>query len=132
MALPNTKETRGIIGRAQLAKMKEGAVIVNAGRGSAIDTEALCDALESGHILGAGLDVTDPEPLPPGHRLWSLEGAMITPHVAGGRNMGETGQHVMDLNLKNAARFVKGERLLSLVDKATGYRSLGPEKPGAF
>jgi phosphoglycerate dehydrogenase-like enzyme len=104
--------------------MKEGAVIVNAGRGSAIDTEALCDALESGHILGAGLAVTDPEPLPPGHRLWTLEGAVITPHVAGGRNMGETGQYVMKLNLENAARFVKGEPLLSLVDKATGYRSV--------
>jgi phosphoglycerate dehydrogenase-like enzyme len=125
MALPNTKETRGIIGRAQLAAMKEGAVIVNAGRGSAIDTEALCDALESGRILGAGLDVTDPEPLPQDHRLWSLEGAVITPHVAGGRSMDETGQYVMDLNLKNAARFVKGERLLSLVDKATGYRCSG-------
>jgi phosphoglycerate dehydrogenase-like enzyme len=124
LALPDTGETRGIIGREQLSMMKEGAVIVNAGRGSAIDTEALCDALESGHILGAGLDVTDPEPLPRGHRLWQLEGAAITPHVAGGRNMSETGHYVMKLNLENAARFVKGERLVSLVDKTTGYRAL--------
>jgi phosphoglycerate dehydrogenase-like enzyme len=104
--------------------MKEGAVIVNAGRGTAIDLEALCDSLESGRILGAGLDVTDPEPLPPGHRLWTLEGAVITPHVAGQRNMAETGRYVMELNLENAARFVRGERLRSLVDKATGYRSV--------
>jgi phosphoglycerate dehydrogenase-like enzyme len=124
LALPGVAETRGIIGRERLARMKEGAVIVNGGRGSAIDTESLCDALESGHILGAALDVTDPEPLPAEHRLWKLEGAVITPHVAGGRNMAETAEHIMALNLENAARFVKGERLISLVDLKTGYRVL--------
>jgi phosphoglycerate dehydrogenase-like enzyme len=124
LALPGVAETRGIIGRDRLAKMKEGAVIVNGGRGSALDTEALCDALESGHILGAALDVTDPEPLPEGHRLWKLEGAVITPHIAGGRNMAETAGHIMALNLENAAHFVKGERLASLVDLKTGYRVL--------
>jgi phosphoglycerate dehydrogenase-like enzyme len=122
LALPGVKETQGIIGRAQLAGMKKEAVIVNGGRGSAIDTEALCDALESGHIFAAALDVTSPEPLPEGHRLWKLEGAVITPHIAGGRNMSETGQYMMDLNLENAARFVRGERLASLVDLKTGYR----------
>jgi phosphoglycerate dehydrogenase-like enzyme len=122
LALPGVKETQGIIGRAQLAKLKRGALIVNGGRGTVVDTEALCDALESGHILGAALDVTSPEPLPEGHRLWKLEGAVITPHIAGGRNMAETGQYMMNLNLENAARFVKGERLSSLVDIKTGYR----------
>jgi phosphoglycerate dehydrogenase-like enzyme len=102
--------------------MRDGAVIINGGRGSAIDTEALCDALESGHLGGAGLDVTMPEPLPPGHRLWKIENAVITPHVAGGRNMPETGEHCMQLNLRNAARFIKGETLESLVDVKTGYR----------
>jgi phosphoglycerate dehydrogenase-like enzyme len=122
LALPGVKETQGIIGRARLAGMKEGAVIVNGGRGSAIDTEALCDALESGHIFAAALDVTSPEPLSEGHRLWKLEGAVITPHIAGGRNMRETGRYMADLNLENAARFVRGERLASLVDLKTGYR----------
>jgi phosphoglycerate dehydrogenase-like enzyme len=122
LALPGVAETRGIIGRDRLAKMREGAVIVNGGRGSAIDTEALCDALESGHILGAALDVTDPEPLPEGHRLWKLEGAVITPHIAGGRNMAETAGHIMTLNLENAARFIGGDKLASLVDLKTGYR----------
>jgi phosphoglycerate dehydrogenase-like enzyme len=122
LALPGVKETQGIIDRARLAALKKGAVIVNGGRGSAIDTEALCDALESGHISGAALDVTNPEPLPEGHRLWKLEGAVITPHIAGGRNMAETGQYMMKLNLENAARFIKGERLASLVDLKTGYR----------
>jgi phosphoglycerate dehydrogenase-like enzyme len=130
LALPGVEETRGIIGRARLARMKEGAVIVNGGRGSAIDTEALADALESGHIFAAALDVTSPEPLPEGHRLWKLEGAVISPHVAGGRNMTETGQYMMELNLKNAARFVRGEKLISLVDLNTGYR-IPDERPGA-
>jgi phosphoglycerate dehydrogenase-like enzyme len=124
LILPGIRETEGIISRERLGRMKRGALIVNAGRGSAIDTEALCDALESGQIGGAGLDVTAPEPLPEGHRLWKLEGAVITPHVAGGRNMPETAQHIMRLNLENAARFVKGERLRSLVDIKTGYRVL--------
>jgi phosphoglycerate dehydrogenase-like enzyme len=124
LALPGVKETRGIINRNRLNRMKEGAVIVNGGRGSAIDTEALCDALESGRLLGAALDVTDPEPLPPDHRLWKLEGALISPHIAGGRSMAETGRYMTRLNLENATRFVKGERLASLVDIKTGYRIL--------
>jgi len=124
MAVPGTKETAGLIGRGQLAKMKKDAVIVNAGRGFSIDTEALCDALESGNLGGAGLDVTDPEPLPAGHRLWKLENAVITPHVAGFRFMKETGEYIMQINLENARRFVAGESLKSLVDYKTGYRML--------
>ena len=124
MAVPGTRDTAGLIGRAQLAKMKKGAVIINDGRGSCIDTEALCDALESGNLEGAGLDVTDPEPLPAGHRLWKLENAVITPHVAGFRFMKETGEYIMEINLENARRFVQGEPLKSLVDYKTGYRML--------
>jgi phosphoglycerate dehydrogenase-like enzyme len=121
LAVPATKGTAGLIGRRQLAKMKPDAVIINAGRGSAIDTEALCDALETGALGGAGLDVVESEPLPPGHRLWKLENAVITPHVAGGRHMKETGEYIMRLNLDNARRFVRGEPLESLVDFSTGY-----------
>ena len=121
LAVPATKETTGLIGRSQLAKMKQDAVIINVGRGSAIDTEALCDVLESGRLGGAGLDVTNPEPLPPEHRLWKLENAVITPHVAGGESMRETSQLLKKLYLENARRFVLGERLQSLVDYNTGY-----------
>ena len=64
--------------------------MLNVGRGSAIDTEALCDALEATPTLFAGLDVTDPEPLPPDHRLWRLKNAFITPHVSGGHHLPET------------------------------------------
>lgn len=122
--VPETKDTIGLIDRFKLARMKHDAVIINAGRGSAIDTEALCDALESNALGGAGIDVTDPEPLPRGHRLWKLENAVITPHTAGGRYMNETDQYMMQLNLENAGRFVRGEILKSLVDYKTGYRQL--------
>lgn len=121
LIIPETKETTGLMGRPQLAKMKHGAVLINAGRGSAVDTEALCDALESGALGAAGLDVTDPEPLPADHRLWKLENALITPHVAGARSMLETYQYIMKHSLENARRFVRGEALESLVDYKTGF-----------
>ena len=122
LLIPGTKDNTGIFGKSQLAKMKKDAVLINCGRGPLVDTEALCDALESGVIAGAALDVTDPEPLPAGHRLWKMENAVITPHVAGGTWMKETGQYIMKLNLENARRFVKGEALESQVDYKTGYR----------
>jgi len=121
LTIPGTKENNGLFGRAKLAKMKKDAVLINGGRGTVIDTEALCDALESGALGGAGLDVTDPEPLPPEHRLWKLENAFITPHVSGYRFMPETGRYIMKHNLENARRFVRGEALDSLVDYKTGY-----------
>ena len=121
LALPATAETAGFIGRSQLALMKKDAVIINAGRGSTIDTEALCDALEANALGGAALDVTDPEPLPKGHRLWKLENAVITPHVAGFRYMKETGRYVMKINLENTRRFICGEPLINMVDPVTGY-----------
>ncbi|MCD8498931.1 MAG: NAD(P)-binding domain-containing protein [Clostridiales bacterium] len=83
LTLPETPQTVHLINRERLARMKPGAVLLNVGRGNAIETEALCDALVAGHLGGAGLDVTDPEPLPADHRLWSLPNAMITPHVSG-------------------------------------------------
>ena len=122
LIVPGVAANRGLMGRERIARMKQGAIIINAGRGSAIDTDALCDALESGALDGAGLDVTDPEPLPPGHRLWAMENAVITPHVAGGRHMIETGLHIMALNLENAARFIRGQDLKSRIDLNTGYR----------
>jgi phosphoglycerate dehydrogenase-like enzyme len=122
LIVPGTKDTVGLIGRAQLAKMKKDAVIINACRGAVLDTEAVCDALESGALGGAGLEVTEPEPLPPGHRLWKLENAVITPHISGGRHLPATFRSIMDLCLENSRRFIKGEKLKSLVDFRTGFR----------
>jgi phosphoglycerate dehydrogenase-like enzyme len=80
--LPLTAETRGLVGAELLARLKPGALLVNASRGAVVDTPALMAALKDGRIRAA-LDVTDPEPLPDGHPLWSMPGVLITPHVAG-------------------------------------------------
>lgn len=77
-----TDETRGLIGREALDAMPHGTVVVNVARGAIVDTDALVDALESGRLGGAGLDVTDPEPLPPNHPLWTAPNCIVTPHVA--------------------------------------------------
>ena len=122
LIVPGVQSNSSLIGKAQLAKMKKDAVIVNCGRGTSIDTAALCDALESGKIGAAGLEVTDPEPLPSDHKLWKLENALITPHVAGGRHLRNTTENIMKLNLENARRFLKGEAMESVVNIKTGYR----------
>jgi len=80
--LPATKETYHLLDAAFLSRLRDGAVVVNAGRGNAVDTDALIAELSSGR-LRAALDVTDPEPLPPGHPLWSAPNLLLTPHVAG-------------------------------------------------
>ena len=80
--LPATEETRHLVDAGFLARLRDGSVVVNAGRGSSVDTDALLAELTSGR-LRAALDVTDPEPLPPGHPLWAAPGLLLTPHVAG-------------------------------------------------
>ncbi len=124
VTLPGTPETRGMLGKERIGKMKPGAVVLNVGRGYLLDTEALCDALESGRLGGAGLDVTEPEPLPKGHRLWGLPTAVITPHVSGGYHLWETHERIVDIFVENLGRFLRGEALKNLVDFETGYRKL--------
>jgi phosphoglycerate dehydrogenase-like enzyme len=82
LALPASERTRGIIGDAELSALPDGALVVNVGRGTLIDTDALVDHVRRGRIR-AGLDVTDPEPLPADHPLWQLPGVLISPHVGG-------------------------------------------------
>lgn len=124
VTLPGTDATRGLMSRERLAKMKEGAVLLNVGRGFIVDTEALCDALERGHLSGAGVDVTDPEPLPPTHRLWNIPTAVVTPHISGFYHLRETHERIVDIFLENLRHFQAGEPLRNLVDFATGYRKL--------
>ena len=124
VTLPGTDATRGLMSRERLAKMKEGAVLLNVGRGFIVDTEALCDALERGHLSGAGVDVTDPEPLPPTHRLWNIPTAVVTPHISGFYHLRETHERIVGLFLENLRHFQAGEPLRNLVDFATGYRKL--------
>lgn len=124
ITLPGTDATRGLMSRERLAKMKEGAVLLNVGRGFIVDTEALCDALERGHLSGAGVDVTDPEPLPPTHRLWNIPTAVATPHISGFYHLRETHERIVGIFLENLRHFQAGEPLRNLVDFATGYRKL--------
>ena len=89
-----------------------------------MDTEALCDALEQGRIAGAGLDVTDPEPLPPGHRLWKAPNVVITPHISGLYHLQETHERIVGIAAENLAAFLEGRPMRSLVDRSTGYRAV--------
>jgi len=122
LSLPSTPATYHLFDAGRLAKMKPGAFFVNVGRGDAVVTDDLCDALESGHLGGAAVDVTEPEPLPEGHRLWGIRSAIVTPHVSGFYHLDETYERSVNIAAENLARFVNGQELLSLVDRATGYR----------
>ncbi|GAA3191676.1 hypothetical protein GCM10020255_091340 [Rhodococcus baikonurensis] len=119
IAAPATPATRHLVGRAQLAEMQPHSWVINVARGSLVDTDALVEAIESEQIGGAGLDVTDPEPLPDGHPLWDLTNAIITPHDSNppGVRPAAFADHVS----KNVTRFAKGEALAALVDPVAGY-----------
>lgn len=119
VAAPSTPETRGMIGREQLALCKPEALLINVARGDLVDSGALLGALRAGRIGGAGLDVTDPEPLPHGHPLWDEPDVIITPHLGGAaspRYMSRLARHVAD----NAARFAAGETPRHLVQIQAG------------
>ena len=122
VTLPGTPATRGLLNRRRIESMKPGAVLLNVGRGYIVDTEALCDALESGRLGGAGLDVTEPEPLPKGHRLWQIPTAVVTPHVSGGYHLWETHERIVGIFEENLRKFLAGEPLRNQVDFFTGYR----------
>lgn len=116
LILPHTPESHHLMGRDQLARMRQGALLVNAGRGAIVDTDALIDALYAGRIRAA-LDVTDPEPLPEGHPLWACPNLLITPHI------GASTPHFAGNALRVAAaelrRYMNGEPLQNVVQAAT-------------
>lgn len=122
MCLPGTKETYHLFNKDKFKLMKKDAIILNIGRGNAICTEDLCDALENGIIKGAGLDVTEPEPLPPEHRLWNEPGVVITPHISGFFHLPETLRRIVGISIENLEHFIKQEPLKNIVDFNTGYR----------
>ena len=119
IAAPATADTRHIIGAAELDAMRDDAWLVNVARGALVDTDALVAALASGSIAGAALDVTEPEPLPDGHPLWSEPRALITPHIA---NPDATLRRYLARHVQeNVARFANGEPLLSQINLEAGY-----------
>jgi len=109
LACPLTDATRGLIGREEFVTMPPEAVLVNVARGPVVDTDALVDALRSNWIRGAALDVTDPEPLPEDHPLWTLGNVQITPHNAG--HTPDYYERLADVVAGNAQRFAAGEEL---------------------
>ena len=117
--LPMTPDTDGLFDAELFSLMKPTAFFVNVGRGGTVDTGALVAALRQGLIAGAGLDVTDPEPLPGDHSLWQAPNLVITPHFAAWSDAGR-GLHWL-LYRENLRRFVVGEPLLSVVDPQRGY-----------
>ena len=119
LSAPATPMTNGIISRRALAGIRKGAVVINVSRGSLIDEDALVEALESGHLRGAGLDVFSQEPLPTGHPLWSLPNVLLTPHVSAVTRA--YWRREADLIVENVQRFLKGRSLLNEVNKNMGY-----------
>ena len=120
LALPGTPETRGTIGAAELAAMKPEAVMVNFARADCVDQAALIEALRERRIAAAVLDLTDPEPLPPGHPLWALDNAHVTMHLSGIPTPASQAR-AAERFLRNCERFRAGEPLEAQVDLARGY-----------
>jgi D-3-phosphoglycerate dehydrogenase len=119
IAAPATGATRHLVGAPELAAMRSHAWIVNIARGSLIDTGALVDALREDRIGGAALDVTDPEPLPDGHPLWTLPNALITPHIA--NPQAALTRQLARRVRENVERLASGEALIAQVDAERGY-----------
>lgn len=122
LSLPGTPATYHLFGAERLARMKPGAVLINAGRGQTVDSLALNDALRNGRLGGACLDVTDPEPLPADHPLWDAPNLLLTPHVSGFYHLPETLERIVRIAVSNLKAFMAGQPLKNQVDFACGYR----------
>ncbi len=119
VAAPITPSSRGIIGAPQIRAMKRGSFLLSMSRGGIVDEASLIDALEEGHLAGAGLDVTAVEPLPTGDPLWTATNLIITPHTSASSSL--TSELTWSILSENLGRFLRGEELVNLVDKHRGY-----------
>lgn len=118
-AAPLTPATTAMFDEAFFSTMKPGSYFINVGRGRSVVTADLMSALRDGRLAGAGLDVTDPEPLPPDHPLWRMPGVIVTPHVAAGSDL--RSERLWIVMRENLRRYAAGERMLSVVDVERGY-----------
>ena len=111
MCVPSTPATRHLLNAERIASLKPDSIIINAGRGNAINSQALADALAEGRIRGAALDVTEPEPLPADSPLWREPKCLITPHVAGGNHLEITERRIIAIALGNVRCYANGQSL---------------------
>jgi D-3-phosphoglycerate dehydrogenase len=119
LCVPLNEQTRGMIDRHALSRMRRGSYLINVARGPVVREEDLVEALQSGRLAGAGLDVTEVEPLPKDSPLWDLPQVLITPHV--GAQSADRLDVTTQLFCDNFRRYIKGERLCNLVDKQLGF-----------
>jgi phosphoglycerate dehydrogenase-like enzyme len=119
ISAPHTPQSHKMMGSKQFDLMKKNSYFIAVSRGGIYDMPGLVRALDSKQLAGAGVDVTDPEPLPKGHALWKFNNAIITPHIAG-RSDRDRARMVGTIT-ENIKRFVDGKPLLNVVDKQKGY-----------
>jgi phosphoglycerate dehydrogenase-like enzyme len=116
---PLTPATQGLFDAKFFAAARQGAFFVNVGRGQSVVQSDLVAALRSGRLAGAGLDVTDPEPLPADSPLWQMQNVILTPHVSAASDLGDDAR--LAIAIENVRRYVAGGKMLSVVDVAKGY-----------
>lgn len=121
MSLPQTPDTIGILSRERIALLRPDAYLLNVGRGSAVDESALVEALNTGRLAGAALDVTAIEPLPKDSPLWTARNLVLTPHVAGNMTVPYTRQKSVEMFCEDLERYCTGEPLLHKVNRKLGY-----------
>ena len=122
VSLPETKETINLFNKSKFDKMKKGALFLNVGRGSIVNSLDLCEALNGGKLGGAGIDVADIEPLPKENPLWEADNILITPHISGGYHLKETLERVRNTAIENLKSYYENKPMKNLVDFQTGYK----------
>ena len=121
LCVPGTPESKGLLNKERLAMLSEKTYVINVGRGTVIDQDALIDALNEGMIAGAALDVVYPEPLPEDSPLWTAKNIILTPHISGDMGLPYTVDITVDIFCDNLRRYARGESLTHVVDTTAGY-----------
>lgn len=117
MVIPGNDENYHFMDEKRIKKLKKDAIIINAGRGTTLDIDALCNALNKGELRGAALDVTEPEPLPENHPAWNAKNLVITPHVAGGFHLDETLQRFVNIAAYNLEAFLNNKEMKNVIKR---------------